>query len=113
MHEVGITQHILEIALDHARKARACKITSLSVEIGALSGVIPEAVEFCFEAVTRGTLAEGARLNIVRIPGRGRCRDCGRETELDTYTFNCPHCESFDLERLQGDELRLTELEID
>jgi len=113
VHEVGITQNILEIALDHARRAGAERITSLSVEIGALSGVIPEAVEFCFEAVTRGTLAEGARLNIVRIPGRGRCHTCGRESDLDTYTFSCPHCESLDLERLQGDELRLTELEID
>lgn len=113
MHEVGITQSILEIAVDNAQKAGAVKISSLTVEIGGLSGVIPESVEFCFEAVTQGTMAEGATLNIIRIPGLGRCDDCGKETELDSYTFNCSHCESYNLERIQGDELRLTEVEID
>jgi len=113
MHEVGITQSILEIALDNAHKAQATRITSMTVEIGGLSGVIPDAVEFCFEAVTKGTIAEGATLNIIRIPGRGRCLDCNGETELDTYTFSCTHCESYNLERTQGEELRLTELEID
>jgi len=113
VHEVAITQNILEIAIDHAHKASAGKITSLTVEIGALSGVVPEAVEFCFEAVARETLAEGATLNIVRIPGRGRCLDCGQTLEMDPYTFSCPHCESFNIERQQGDELRLTEVEID
>jgi len=113
VHEVGITQSILEIAVDHARQAGAAKITALTVEIGALSGVIPEAVEFCFEAVAKESMAEGATLTIVRIPGQGRCLDCGQTLEMDTYTFSCPHCESFNIERLQGDELRLTEVEID
>ena len=113
MHEVGITQSILEIAVDNAQKAGAGKITSMTVEIGGLSGVVPDAVEFCFEAVTKGTMAEGATLHIIRIPGLGRCVDCSGETELDNYTFSCSHCESYNLERIQGEELRLTELEID
>jgi len=113
VHEVGITQSILDIALENARRAGASKITGMTVEIGGLSGVIPDAVEFCFEAVTRGSIAEGARLNIIRIPGLGRCLDCHGETELDPYTFSCSHCESYNLERIQGEELRLTELEID
>jgi len=113
VHEVGITQSILEIAVDNAHQAGAKKITSLTIEIGGLSGVVADAVEFCFEAVSRGTMAEGATLNIIRIPGKGRCLDCGNETELDNYTFSCAHCESYQLERIQGEELRLTEVEID
>ena len=113
VHEVGITQSILDIAIDNARREGAKHISSLTVEIGGLSGVIPEAVEFCFEAVTRGTMAEGASLNIIHTPGKGRCLDCHALVELDPITFNCSACESYNLERLQGDELRLIELEID
>ncbi|NIQ95142.1 MAG: hydrogenase maturation nickel metallochaperone HypA, partial [Desulfuromonadales bacterium] len=90
MHEVGITQSIIEIAEQHARRENAGRIASVTVEIGTLSGVVPESVEFCFEACTSGTLAEGASLIIKRIQGRGRCGDCGDEFDLDTYTFACP-----------------------
>lgn len=113
MHEVGITQSIIEIAEQHARAQGAQKIHSVTVAIGALSGVIPEAVEFCFEACTRGTLLEGSRLIIQRIPGRGRCGQCGAETTMEQQTFACDACGGFGLETLQGSELRVTELEVD
>lgn len=113
MHEVGITQSIVEIAERHAREQGAKKVLSVTVLIGALSGVVPEAVEFCFEACTRETLLEGARLVIERVPGRGRCIDCGAEIDLDPDTFACPPCGAFALERLQGEELRILELEVD
>lgn len=113
MHEVGITQSIIEIAEQHARAQGAGKINSVTVDIGALSGVMPEAVEFCFEACASGTLLEGTRLIIHRIPGRGRCGECGAETALDPQTFACAACGSFALETLQGNELRVTELEVD
>ncbi len=113
MHEVGITQSIIEIAEQHARAQGAARINTVTVEIGALSGVIPEAVEFCFEACARDTLVEGARLIIQHIPGRGRCNECGAETALDQQTFACPGCGNFGLETLQGNELRVTELEVD
>ncbi len=113
MHEVGITRNIIEIAEDHARRAGARKIRSLTVQIGSLSGVIPEAVEFCFEACSSGTLLEGARLIIDRVQGKGRCGECGAETDLDPQTFTCAACGSYALEPLGGNELRITELEVD
>lgn len=113
MHEVGITQSIIDIAEQHARRQQAVRIVSITVEIGSLSGVIPESVEFCFEACTAGTFAEGARLIIERTRGRGRCEDCAHEFDLDTYTFACPACDGFAVERLCGDELRILEMEID
>jgi hydrogenase nickel incorporation protein HypA/HybF len=113
MHEVGITRSLIEIAERHAREQGVAKVVSVTVAIGALSGVVPEAVEFCFEACSRGTFLEGTRLLIERIPGRGRCGACGTEAEIDPHAFACPACGAFALERLQGEELRVTEMEID
>ncbi len=113
MHEVGITQSIVEIAAQNARRQGADRVVSITVEIGELSGVIAEAVEFCFEACARGTFLEGARLIIEQVPGRGRCQQCGGETGIGPDTFECPACGSFGLEALQGKELRVKEMEID
>jgi hydrogenase nickel incorporation protein HypA/HybF len=113
MHELGITRNIVEIAEQHARQQSVSRVTSVRIEIGALSGVIPEAVEFAFEACTQGTLLEDAQLIIDRIAGRGRCDDCGRESEMDRYTFACPYCESFGMRTVQGEELRIIEMEVD
>ena len=113
MHEVGITQSIIEIAEKHATEGGARRVLSLTIEIGELSGVVPEALEFVFEACSRGTLLEESKLVIERIPGRARCGDCRRETGIDSYSFACPACDSFALEILQGEELRIKEMEVD
>ncbi len=113
MHELGITRSIIEIAEAHARRQQARRVLSVTVAIGELSGVMVEAVEFCFEACSRGTLLEGARLVVERIPGRGRCPACGAVPDLDPQTFACPACGALGLERLQGEELRVLELEVD
>jgi len=113
VHELGITRSIVEIAERTALQQGARRIHSVTVEIGSLSGVIPEAVEFCFEACSRGTLLEESRLIIERIDGRGRCRACGHECSIDSFSFACPACAALGLERLQGEELRIKELEVD
>jgi hydrogenase nickel incorporation protein HypA/HybF len=108
MHEVGITQEIIAIAA-----ARACeaKVKRVVVEIGRLTAVLPDAIRFCFDLCAEGTLVEGARLEIIEIPGLGRCRLCGRE-----QTFEVPYgvciCGGCDLEWLAGEELRVREVEV-
>ncbi|NOY13952.1 MAG: hydrogenase maturation nickel metallochaperone HypA [Deltaproteobacteria bacterium] len=113
MHELGITQSIVEIAERTAAKQQATKILSVTVEVGSLSGVVPEALEFCFEACTNGTLLEGAQLLIKRIPASARCCDCSREFPLEELLACCPDCGSAAGELLSGEELRVKELEID
>jgi len=113
VHELGITQSIVDIAEQTARQHGGGKITSVTVEIGSLSGVVPDAVEFCFEACSKETLLEGARLVINVIPGRGRCLQCATEQEIDNHSFACDACGALGLERLQGEELRIKELEVD
>ena len=62
MHEMSIAMNIVDIAVQTAKANKAKKINSISVEIGALSGVVPEALEFCFEAATQNTMAQGSQL---------------------------------------------------
>ena len=113
MHEVGITRSIVEICEENARRQGVTVVRSVTVEIGELSGVVPESVEFCFEACSKGTLLEGASLIIDRTPGRGRCDACLAECDLEPHSFECPSCGSMALQRIQGDELRVKEMEID
>lgn len=110
MHELAITQSIVEICENHASGRR---VRSVKVEIGDLSGVVPEAVEFCFEACSRDTLLEGALLVIERVPGRARCRDCSAEQDVSSFHEPCAACGCFGMELLSGTELRVRELEVE
>lgn len=113
MHELSLTQSIVELAIEHARRENAAAIRSITVAIGALSGVVADAVEFAFDVCSKGTMAEGARLEIRHIAGRGRCLECHEESELQTLTYTCPQCGSLALETVQGQEMQFTEMEID
>lgn len=86
---------------------------SVTLEIGELSGVVPEAVEFCFEACSSGTLLEGSRLEIVRSAGTGRCLACSREFPRSSLFEPCPDCGEYRIEQLSGEELRVREIEVE
>ena len=113
MHELSIMQSALDLALEQARKAGAKRLLELRLRIGALSGVVPEALEFAFEALTPGTLAEGARLALEKVPARFWCAHCGREFESDDLFADCPDCQRPSGELRAGRELELASLEID
>ena len=110
MHEMSITQGIIDLCLEHAGLRR---VRSLDVEIGELSSVVPEAIEFCFEACSRETLLEGARLNIIRIPGMGHCLECRRETPLAELYGSCQQCGGNRVTIVSGEELRVREIEVE
>ena len=108
MHELGIVQQLVEIC---AAASGGARITRIVLEIGALSAVLPDAMRFCFDAATQGTVAQGAVLEIVEVPGLGRCRVCGRETPLDRPFAHCT-CGGTDFESLAGDELTIKAMEV-
>ena len=108
MHELGITQEVVAIA---AEGARGRKVLRVVLEVGKLSGVLPDAVRFCFGPCAEGTAVEGAALEIIETPGRARCKACGGEVALDRPFGRCA-CGNTDLEWLAGDELRVRELEL-
>lgn len=108
MHELGITQEVIAIAVEHANGQR---VTRVILEIGKLAGVYPDSVRFCFELCAEGTPVEGATLEIVETPGRGRCRACGSEVALESVIGQCA-CGNTHLEWIAGHELRVRELEL-
>ncbi len=114
MHEVSLAVALLELAEDAARREGASRIEALHVELGALSGVVPEALAFAFAGAKVGTLAEGARLEIHVLPAVAYCVACGREFEVqsDFGVALCPRCERPSATVQQGYELTLSYLEV-
>ena len=112
MHEMSLAEGMLQLVEDGARRHAATGVTAVWLEIGALSQVEVQALRFCFDAVTRGSLAEGARLEIVNRAGRAWCMPCGGEVAIERRGDACPVCGSYQLQVVQGDEMRVTEIEI-
>jgi hydrogenase nickel incorporation protein HypA/HybF len=106
---MSITQSIVEICEKHSGGK---PVLAVVLEIGELSNIVPESVEFCFEACSKDTLLDGARLVIDRIAGRGRCHECSAEFPIKAYYDPCPTCGGFQVEILAGEELRVKELEV-
>jgi hydrogenase nickel incorporation protein HypA/HybF len=109
MHEMAITQGIVDAVCEHAMGRRVCRV---DLEIGTLSGVVAEAVLFCFDVVAVGTLAEGARLEIAEIAGVLHCRTCGADVGTEDLILLCP-CGSADVEVRAGRELRIRSMEVE
>jgi len=112
MHEMSLAMSILKIVEDAARPHQAARVTTVRLEIGALSAVEPEALRFCFDAVTRGSLADGAQLQIDQTPGGGWCLACSRQVAMAALTDACPLCGSYQIQAQTGTEMRVKDFEI-
>jgi hydrogenase nickel incorporation protein HypA/HybF len=113
MHELSIMESALNLALEQARENRAVRIHALRLRIGALSGVVPEALEFAFEALTVGTPAEGAQLIIEHVPARFWCATCVSEFAAEDLFAECPGCKRPSGDLRAGREMELASMEID
>lgn len=114
MHEMSLAEGVLQIIEDASRGPDGfARVKTVVLEIGRLSSVQPEAMAFCFDAVTRGTLADGAKLEIIEIPGQGFCLSCQRSVPLDQVYDPCPECGEVPVQATGGTEMRVRELEVD
>ena len=113
MHEMSLTEGVVEILAEESRKQGFTKVKTVWLEIGALSGVEPDAMLFCFDVVARGTLAEGAKLEIVRTSGAGWCLDCAKTVALAERFGQCPECGQYHVQMTSGDAMRVKELEVE
>ena len=110
MHELSIADALVGIVERHARGRRVLKV---EVKVGYLRQVVPSALEFAFELVARGTVAEGAELELREVAAAGTCRGCGVETSLRDLPLHCGRCGGFDLEVTRGEELLVDSLELE
>jgi len=113
MHELAVTQQLLQLALRQAAAAGVPRVTGLSVAIGELSTFSEDAVGFCWEHVARGTMCEGATISFHHVAAELTCRDCGRVHHWPGEPRPCPHCGSLRLEVSAGEDLLLESIDVE
>ncbi|MFN2114197.1 MAG: hydrogenase maturation nickel metallochaperone HypA [Anaerolineae bacterium] len=113
MHELAVTQGLLELALRHADEAGGGRITDLYLVIGRLSSVVDDSVQFYWDVISEGTAAEGAELHFRRVPVEMRCLACSLDYRPDGEDLACPECNGLAVRVVSGDEFRLEALDLD
>lgn len=112
MHEMSLVEGIRDIVIDHARSHGFEKVSLLRLEIGRFAGVEKPALEFAFDVVMRGSPAEGARLEIIDLPGKATCYDCTKSVTIEDRFAPCPLCGGGRLLADGGDEMRIRDMEV-
>ena len=112
MHEFSIMQSALDTAAEKTRAAGATQIHRLKVRVGSLSGVVPEALRFAFDALKDQTPAANAAFEIELVPAVGWCAACAAEFAADDLHYECPRCHQSSGELRRGKEMELSSLEI-
>lgn len=113
MHELSLAESAIELIESVARKERFTRVRVVHLEVGALSCVEPGALAFAFQSASLGTCAEGARLNVLHVPGEGVCPSCGATSVMDTLYALCPVCEGAALGVQRGTEMRVKDLDVE
>jgi hydrogenase nickel incorporation protein HypA/HybF len=88
------------------------RVETVRLEIGMLSCTEPDALRFCFDTATKGTVADGARREIIAVPARVLCQDCGAEATVERWGAGCPACDGYSLKIRGGDQMRIKDLEV-
>jgi hydrogenase nickel incorporation protein HypA/HybF len=113
MHELGVTQQVLDIALNHASEAKATAIKRINLVIGDMSSFLNDSVQFYFDFLSKDSIAEGAQLCFRRIPITLRCKHCNASFTPEGETWNCPQCKHSDIEIITGREFYLESIEVE
>jgi hydrogenase nickel incorporation protein HypA/HybF len=113
MHELAVAQSILDISIRHAEQADAKRITDINLVIGQFSSIVDDSVQFYWDIIADGTMAEGAALHFDRIPGEMTCGNCGHTFHPSDKTFACPACDSGFVRITKGDEFRVDSIDVE
>jgi hydrogenase nickel incorporation protein HypA/HybF len=113
MHELGITDQLLQLVLRHAEQAGAARVTRLNLIIGEFSSVVDDSIQFYWEMMVQGTIAEHAALCFERVPGKFRCDECGLVFPVREFDGQCPACGGLRARIADGEQFRLDSIEIE
>lgn len=113
VHELAITQNILNIALDEAKAAQASKITKINLVIGELSGVVSDCVQFYFDFLKKDNAAEEATIDFKLVPAELRCRNCLTNFNPQDSLWICPNCQSSSVEVISGRDCYIESIEVE
>lgn len=112
MHELAVTESVLEIACEHAKKANAVKVTDIFLVIGRLSSIVDDSIIFYWDIISKDTLCEEAKIHFTRVPAELVCLECNEKYAFDNDLTPCPNCGSARVRVLSGDEFHLESIEI-
>jgi hydrogenase nickel incorporation protein HypA/HybF len=113
MHELAVTQGVLDISLRHASEAGAKQITDINLVIGQFSSIVDDSVQFYWDIIANGTIAQGATLHFNRIPGEMTCGNCGHVFQPNDKAFECPSCSSGFVRITKGEEFRVDSIDVE
>jgi hydrogenase nickel incorporation protein HypA/HybF len=113
MHELSVTEGILDIALEHANAAGASKVTAINLVIGRLSSIVDDSVQFYWDTISEGSICEGAKLVFNRVPAALKCNECQTEYSIERELAPCPKCKSYNVIIVKGEEFFLDSIEIE
>jgi hydrogenase nickel incorporation protein HypA/HybF len=113
MHELSVTENILEVVLRHAQEADARQVVNIHLVIGQLASIVDDSVQFYWDMIAKDTIAEQACLHFRRIPAEFECLDCGHRFRLGDGDWLCPHCGSAQLTIIAGEEFFIESIDIE
>jgi hydrogenase nickel incorporation protein HypA/HybF len=113
MHELSIALGIVKIAEEESRKASVSKVVSIELEIGSMSGIELDALEFAWPVAVKDTVLQDADRQIDWVEARARCAECQTEFDVENSFDSCPNCNSYFKDIYRGKELRVKSLEVE
>jgi len=113
MHELAVTQSILKIALQHAEKANARRVTDLNIVMGELSKMVDDSIQFYWDIIAKDTIAEKATLHFRRVPAEFQCLSCSEKYNPSDEEFICPKCASARVKIVAGEEFLLESIDVE
>lgn len=112
MHELSVAESMMDLVLENARENEAARVTKVTIVVGNLAGIVTDSLRFCFDAIKKDTMAEGAELLIEEVVATARCPECEKDFTVGQYDFACPRCQGVIIPS-GGKELYLKNLEVE
>jgi len=113
MHELSVTESLLKIALQHAEKANAKRVTDLHIVIGDLASMVDDSIQFYWEIIAKGTIAEQAILHFDRVPAQLQCMTCSEKYHPSDRELACPKCNGINTRIIAGEEFALESIDVE
>ena len=113
MHELAVTESLLKIALQHAERVNAQRVTGLYIVIGDLASMVDDSIQFYWEIIAKGTIAEQATLHFRRVPAELQCMTCFEKYRPTDRELACPKCSGIDTKIIAGEEFALESIDVE
>ena len=113
MHELSVTESLLKIAVEHAEKAKAGRVTDLHIVIGDLASMVDDSIQFYWDIIAKDTIAEQATLHFRRVPAELQCNTCSARYQPTDKELICPNCHGIGAKIIAGEEFFLESIDVE